>query len=64
MLSDKSVPDKRSTDGKSLLQHIGKSFSDHSFRISPFGDRVPGLAHHHGLALAPTWCGTGPGRTP
>jgi vacuolar iron transporter family protein len=28
MLSEKSVPDKQSTDGKSLLQRIGKSFSD------------------------------------
>ena len=28
MLSKKNVPDKQSTDGKSLLQRIGKSFSD------------------------------------
>jgi VIT1/CCC1 family predicted Fe2+/Mn2+ transporter len=28
MLSEKSVPDKRSPDGKSLLQRIGTSFTD------------------------------------
>ena len=28
MLSEKRAPDKQSTDGKSLLQRIGKSFSD------------------------------------
>lgn len=37
MLSEKSVPDKQSTDGKLLLQRIGKSFYDSS------GDIVFGM---------------------
>src|SRR6266516_2173126 len=38
--------------------------SCHSIRIPSPGERATRLAPCHGLALAPTWCGTGPRRTP